>query len=43
MEEMVTLFLPFFIFIPYLRPPNESITYIEERKMKEITIRSGRI
>jgi hypothetical protein len=43
MEEMVTLFLPFFIFIPYLRPPNESITYIKGRKMKEITIISGGI
>ena len=31
MEEMVTLFLPFFVFIPYLRPPNECITYIKGR------------
>ena len=43
MEEMVALFLPFFIFISYFRPPNECITYIKERKMKEITIISGGI
>ena len=29
MEEMVTLFLPFFFLIPYLRPPKECITYIK--------------
>jgi len=38
MEEMVALFLPFFVFIPYLRPRYECLTIKNEAIMKRLMI-----